>query len=138
MRTYEVIFIIRPDTAEGDIDPLVESLQQAVRDAGGQVTKADKWGKRPLAYRVERQREGFFVLFEIEGTGDVLRELERRLKVAEPVIKFLSVRVDLERKKHEKLRHRREHQAARKQRAAGSAAPGAEARQADMQASASA
>ena len=58
MRTYEVVFIIRPDTPEGDIDTLVESLQQAVRDAGGQVTKMDKWGKRPLAYRVERQREG--------------------------------------------------------------------------------
>ncbi len=127
MRTYEVVFIIRPDTAEGDIETLVESLQQAVRDAGGQITKADKWGKRPLAYKVERQREGFFVLFEIEGSGDSLRELERRLKVAEPVIKFLSVRVDLERKKHEKLRHRREHQAARKQRAAASPAPSAEA-----------
>jgi len=137
MRTYEVVFIIRPDTPEGDIDTLVESLQQAVRDAGGQVTKMDKWGKRPLAYRVERQREGFFVLFEIEGTGDSLRELERRLKVAEPVIKFLSVRVDLERKKHEKLRHRREHQAARKQRTAA-AAPSAEARLPDGQAQAGA
>jgi small subunit ribosomal protein S6 len=137
MRTYEVIFIIRPDTPEGDIDALVESLQQAVRDSGGQVSKAEKWGKRPLAYRVERQREGFYVLFEVEGAGDSLRELERRLKVAEPVIKFLSVRVDLERKKHEKLRHRREHQAARKQRAAGATAPsGGEPRQADMQASA--
>jgi len=137
MRTYEVVFIIRPDTPEGDIDTLVESLQQAVRDAGGQVSKMDKWGKRPLAYRVERQREGFFVLFEIEGTGDSLRELERRLKVAEPVIKFLSVRVDLERKKHEKLRHRREHQAARKQRTAA-AAPSAEARLPDGQAQAGA
>ena len=118
MRTYEVVFIIRPDVPEAEIDALLEPLQQAVRDAHGQMVKVEKWGKRPLAYRVARQREGYFVFFELQGMGEALRELERRLKVAEPVIKFLSVRVDLERKKHEKLRHRREHQAARRQRPA--------------------
>ncbi len=118
MRTYEVVFIIRPDVPEAEIDALLEPLQQAVRDAHGQMTKVEKWGKRPLAYRVARQREGYFVFFELEGMGEALRELERRLKVAEPVMKFLSVRVDLERKKHEKMRHRREHQAARRQRPA--------------------
>ena len=116
MRTYEVVFIIRPDVPEAEIDALIEPLQQAVRDAHGQMVKVDKWGKRPLAYRVARQREGYFVFFELEGMGETLRELERRLKVAEPVMKFLSVRVDLERKKQEKMRHRREHQAARRQR----------------------
>lgn len=118
MRTYEVVFIIRPDVPEAEIDALIEPLQQAVRDAHGQMVKVDKWGKRPLAYRVARQREGYFVFFELEGMGETLRELERRLKVAEPVMKFLSVRVDLERKKQEKMRHRREHQAARRQRPA--------------------
>jgi len=123
MRTYEAVFIIRPDVPEADVDALVESLQQAVAGAGGQVVKVEKWGKRPLAYRVSSQREGFFVLFELTGGGEPLRELERRLKVTEPVLKFLSVRVDLERKKVEKLRHRREHRAARRQRAgAGGAA----------------
>jgi len=123
MRIYEVVFIIRPDVPEAEIDALLEPLQQAVRDAHGQMVKVEKWGKRPLAYRVARQREGFFVLFELEGMGEALRELERRLKVAEPVMKFLSVRVDLERKKHEKLRHRREHQAARRQRPAPPSPP---------------
>src|SRR5574342_1105251 len=104
MRTYEVVFIIRPDVPEAEVDALIEPLQQAVRDAHGQMVKVEKWGKRPLAYRVARQREGYFVFFELEGMGEALRELERRLKVAEPVIKFLSVRVDLERKKQEKLR----------------------------------
>lgn len=123
MRTYEAVFIIRPDVAEADVDALVESLQQAVTGAGGEMVKVDKWGKRLLAYRVSGQREGFFVLFEITGGGEALRELERRLKVTEQVLKFLSVRVDLERKKVEKLRHRREHRAARRQRAgAGGAA----------------
>ncbi len=123
MRTYEVVFIIRPDVPEAEIDALLEPLQQTVRDAHGQMVKVEKWGKRPLAYRVARQREGFFVLFELEGMGEALRELERRLKVAEPVMKFLSVRVDLERKKQEKMRHRREHQAARRQRPAPPSPP---------------
>ena len=131
MRTYEVIFIIRPDLPESDVEALVEQMQQGVAGAGGRVVKADKWGKRPLAYRVRGQREGFFVLFEVEGGGETLRELERRLKVSEPVIKLLSVRVDLERKRAEKLRHKREHRAARRHRAApaagGGAAPEAQA-----------
>jgi small subunit ribosomal protein S6 len=123
MRTYEAVFIIRPEVPEADVDALVDSLQHAVTGAGGQVVKVEKWGKRPLAYRISGQREGFFVLFELSGGGEALRELERRLKVTEPVLKFFSVRVDLERKKVEKLRHRREHRAARRQRAgAGGAA----------------
>ncbi len=122
MRIYEVVFIVRPDVPEPDIDALVEQMQQGVDGAGGRVSKVEKWGKRPLAYRVRRQREGYYVFFEVEGTGPTLHELERRLKVAEPVIKLLSVRVDLERKKVEKLRHRREHRAARRHRpTAGSA-----------------
>ncbi len=120
MRTYEVIFIIRPDMPEAEVEALVEQMQQDVVGAGGQMVKVDKWGKRPLAYRVSGQREGYFVLFELQGTGEPLRELERRLKVTEPVLKFFSVRIDLERKKIEKLRHRREHRTARRQRAAAS------------------
>lgn len=127
MRTYEVIFILRPELPEGEAESLVEHMQQGVTGAGGQVTKQEKWGKRPLAYRVGGCREGNFVLFEVEGTGETLRELERRLKVAEPVIKVMSVRVDLERKRAEKLRHRREHRAARRQRPSPPGSSAAEA-----------
>ena len=127
MRTYEVIFILRPDLPETETDALIEQMQQSVTGAGGRVTNADKckWGKRPLAYRVHGQREGFFVLFEVEGGGEALRELERRLKVAEPVLKLLSVRVDLERKRAEKHRHKREHRAARRHRPAPAGGPSA-------------
>src|SRR3972149_947881 len=92
MRTYEVIFILRPDLPETETDALIEQMQQSVTGAGGRVTNADKCkgGKRPLAYRVHGQREGFFVLFEVEGGGEALRELERRLKGAEPGLKLLS------------------------------------------------
>jgi small subunit ribosomal protein S6 len=123
MRTYEVIFILRPELPDDQVDALVEQMQQTVTGAGGQVTKVEKWGKRTLAYHVAGEREGYYVFFEVEGKGEALHELERRLKVAEPVIKLLSVRVDLERKKQEKLRHRREHRAARRQQRAAAAGP---------------
>ena len=127
MRTYEVIFILRPELPEAEAEALIEHMQQGVTGAGGRVTKVEKWGKRPLAYRIQRCREGNYVFFEVEGAGDTLRELEHRLKVAEPVLKVLSVRVDLERKRAEKLRHRREHRAARRQRPAAAGASSAEA-----------
>ena len=118
MRIYEVIFVIRVDVLEAEIDGLVEVFQQAVVSTGGALAKVEKWGKRTLAYRVRGQREGFYVFFEVHGSGDTVRELERRLKVSEPVIKYLTVRVDVERKKFEKVRHRRERRAARRQRRA--------------------
>ena len=123
MRTYEVIFVVRPELPEAEIDALIEQMQEAVTGAGGTVAKLEKWGKRTLAYRVAGEREGYYVLFEVEGAGPALQELERRLKVAEPVIKLLSVRVDLERKKQGKLRHRREHRAARRQQRAATGPP---------------
>lgn len=130
MRIYEVIFIVRPELPEAELEALLEQMQQGVTAGGGKVAKVEKWGKRPLAYRVSGRREGYYVYFEVEGGGEVLRELERRLKVAEPVIKTLSVRVDLERKRREKMRHRREHRAARRQRATPSTSSGAGAAEA--------
>jgi small subunit ribosomal protein S6 len=127
MRIYEVIFILRPEVPEAELDALVGQLTQGVSDTGGKVTKVEKWGKRKLAYRVHGCREGLYVFLEVEGQGDSVRELERRLKVSEPVIKLLSVRMDVERKKGEKLRHRREHRAARRQRAPSSPTSSAEA-----------
>lgn len=126
MRVYEVVFIIRPDVPEAEIETLVEQMQEGVVASGGKVEKVEKWGKRQMAYRVDGNREGFYVLMEIAGTGEQLRELERRLKVAEPVIKQISVRVDEERKRLAKLRHRREHRAARRQHAAHGPAGSAE------------
>lgn len=116
MRIYEVVFILRPDLPENEVDAVIESVEQTVAGTGGSVTRVEKWGKRRLAYRVEGQQEGAYVFFELQGAGEMVRELERRLKVTEPVIKYLSVRVDLERKKLEKLRRRREHRAVRRQR----------------------
>ena len=112
MRKYEVIFIVRPDTTEEDVGKLVAQMEGVVAGAGGKVEKVERMGRRRLAYRVARQREGFYVLFLIEGGGDTIKELERRLKVTDAVIKFLTVRIDEELERAAKLKERRAKQPA--------------------------
>ena len=116
MRTYEILFIVRPDIPEEEIDGLVEPLKGVITAAGGAVDKVDKWGKRRLAYRVRKQREGYYVLlqFSTEKAADTVKELERRLRVSDAIIKFLTVRIDEELKRLDKLKKRREKRAVRK------------------------
>src|SRR5512146_3061892 len=98
MAKYEMMFIARTDVPEEEIDKLNAQMDSVVSGAGGKTEKIDKMGRRRLAYRVKKQREGFYVLFTFEGNGDTVREFERRLKVTDQVIKYLTVRID-ERKK---------------------------------------
>jgi len=118
MRIYEVLFIIRPDATEEEIDPLIEMLSSVITGAGGSVDKVDKWGKRRLAYRVQKQREGYYVLIQFQAGPTTVKELERRLRVTDAVIKFLTVRIDLTLKRLEKRRKQREKRAQRKAAAA--------------------
>jgi len=103
-RTYELMFIVRPDMTEEDLDKLISTLQSAVPASGGSVKSVDKMGKRRLAYTVRRFHDGIYVLMVVEGGGAVIHELERRLRVTEPVIKFLTVRVDEEHKRLAKIK----------------------------------
>lgn len=116
MRIYEILFIIRPDAPEEEIDGIVEPLKAVVTQNGGTVDKVDKWGTRKLAYRVRKYREGHYVLlqFSTDKAAETVKELERRLRVSDTVIKFLTVRIDEELKRLEKLKKRREKRAARK------------------------
>ena len=123
MRKYEVIFIVRPDSTDEDVGKLVTQMEGVVAGAGGKVEKVERMGRRRLAYRVARQREGFYVLFLIEGGGDTIKELERRLKVTDSVIKFLTVRIDEELERAAKHKERRAKQQAKKQRPKPAAPP---------------
>ena len=108
-RTYEVMFIVRPDMNEEDLDRLISTLESQVGTAGGTMKSVERMGKRRLAYLVRNFSDGIYVLFTIEsGSGDLVRELERRLRVTEPVIKFLTVRIDEEQKRLEKAKTLRE------------------------------
>jgi len=103
-RTYELMFIVRPDMTDEDLDKLISTLQSAVPGLGGTVQKVEKMGKRRLAYTVRRFHDGIYVLLVVEGGGAMIHELERRLRVTEPVIKFLTVRVDEEHKRLAKIK----------------------------------
>jgi small subunit ribosomal protein S6 len=103
-RIYELMFIVRPDMTEEDLDKLIAMLQSIVPASGGSIQKVDKMGKRRLAYTVRRFHEGIYVLLVVEGGGEVIHELERRLRVTEQVIKFLTVRVDEEQKRLDKVK----------------------------------
>ena len=103
-RTYELMFIVRPDMVEEDQDKLISTLETAVTSSGGVVKSVEKMGKRRLAYIVRRFHDGLFILLTFEGSGGLVHELERRLRVTEPVIKFLSVRIDEEQKRLDKIK----------------------------------
>jgi small subunit ribosomal protein S6 len=103
-RTYELMFIVRPDMAEEDQDKLISTLESAVTSFGGRVKNVERMGKRRLAYTVRKFQDGIYVLLTAEGSGGLMHELERRLRVSEPVIKFLTVRIDEEQKRLDKIK----------------------------------
>jgi small subunit ribosomal protein S6 len=123
-RTYELMFIVRPDMPEEDLDKLISTLDTAVSSSGGTMKNVEKMGKRRLAYTVRRFHDGVYVLLTVEGSGGLVHELERRLRVTEPVIKFISVRIDEEQKRLDKIKAIRD--ARKKVSAAPAAAPPAE------------
>ena len=107
-RTYELMFIVRPDMLEEDLNKLTSTLESQVTTSGGVVKSVDNWGKRRLAYTVRKFSDGIYVLLTAEGSGGLIHELERRLRVTEPVIKFLTVRIDEEQKRLDKIKKIRE------------------------------
>jgi small subunit ribosomal protein S6 len=128
-RLYDLIFILRPGTAEEEVAKLTHTLEQIVTEHDGKVEKSENWGTRRLAYRVARNREGIYVYLQITGTqSEMIKELERRLKVVEPVIKYQTIRLDEEMKRQKKLVALREKKVARRpRRPAPATAPAAAA-----------
>ncbi|HUS18185.1 MAG TPA: 30S ribosomal protein S6 [Terriglobales bacterium] len=102
-RIYEVMFIIRPDMADEDVDKLVATLESNAKAAGAEVKNTEKMGKRRLAYLVRGFNDGMYVLMTLVTDGKAIHEVERRLRVSEPVIKFITVRVDESQKRVDKL-----------------------------------
>ncbi|MGB6199862.1 MAG: 30S ribosomal protein S6, partial [Candidatus Acidiferrales bacterium] len=96
-RLYDLIFICQPATPEEEIDKIIATLQQTATERGGTVEKAEKWGTKRLAYRVAKNREGFYVYLVLRSSNsEMVKELERRLKVADVVIKYQTIRLDEE------------------------------------------
>jgi small subunit ribosomal protein S6 len=103
-RLYEVMFIVRPDVPEEEVDKLIAGFTISVTNGGGVVKNTEKMGRRKLAYTVRKFADGNYILLTLEAGGAVVAELERRLRVTEPVIKFITVRVDEEEKRLAKVK----------------------------------
>jgi small subunit ribosomal protein S6 len=136
-RKYEVMFILRPDTTDEDVDKLLHTMETNVAATGGKVTGFEKMGKRRLAYTVRKFQDGIYILALVEGPGTVLKELERRLRVQELVIKFITVRTDEEEQRLAKVKKLRDAKV-RGQGTQGQAAALAAAQAAEVQAAAQA
>jgi small subunit ribosomal protein S6 len=107
-RSYEIMFIVRPDVEEADLDKLIEGFQKNVTDGGGEIKSTEKMGRRRLAYTVRKFNDGFYVLLTIGAEGKLITEIERRLRVSEQVIKFITVRMDEEEKRLAKIKAHRD------------------------------
>jgi small subunit ribosomal protein S6 len=114
MRSYEIMFIVNPSVPEEEIDKINSQLEGIITSGGGTIEKIEKMGKRRLAYDVGKHREGYYVLFVIAANGDIIRECERRLRVMDAVIKYITVRTDEEARRFEKIKSFRQKRAARR------------------------
>jgi small subunit ribosomal protein S6 len=123
-RLYDLIFIVRPATPEEDIKKVITGIETTCSEKGGKIEKTEHWGTRRLAYKVAKHREGIYVYHQIRTShGELMAELERRLRVQDVVIKYLSIRLDEDLKLQKKLGDRREKRAARRPRRAAAAPP---------------
>lgn len=113
-RIYEVVFIIDPGADDEEVMKLSEAVQKIVTSQSGAITKTELMGKRQLAYEINHKREGIYVLLEIEGSGAEIAELERRMRVNDRILRYITVRVDEDRRRADKLKERRARKAAKR------------------------
>jgi len=116
MRIYELIFIVKPDLPEEEVDQAVALVEEAITSGGGTIDKTDRWGKKRLAYKVQKYSDGIYTLvqYSVDGNQDLPKEIERRMRVNDSIIKFLTVRIDEELKRLAKLKAIRDKRAANK------------------------
>jgi len=106
-RTYELMFIVNPDAGDEDVVKLSEGVQKIITGQGGSITKTEMMGKRRLAYEINHKKDGTYVLLEVEGSGAEIAEVERRMRVNDQILRYMTVRVDEMRRRADKLKDRR-------------------------------
>lgn len=94
MREYEVMYIIKPGFEEDKYAEIIEKYNALIQANGGEILKVEPWGKRRLAYEIEKLREGYYVLLRINGAPELPRELERNFKIADEIMRYLVIRVE--------------------------------------------
>ncbi len=108
MRTYEVVFVAAPTLSNEELAAYINHVQSVFEGKNGKVLKVDNWGKKPLAYKIKKFRDGYYVVLTIEGDGAAISELERRFRVTDTILRFLTVRIDEDLKRSEKLKTMRQ------------------------------
>jgi len=108
------MYIVNPETASDRIEKLNAAVGKLIEKEGGSVVKVDDIGLRDLAYPIEKKNQGHYVLFEIEGTGQEIAELERRMRVNDMIMRYITVRVDEDRKKADAIKAKKEAKAAKR------------------------
>ena len=122
-RLYEILFIADPNLGEPELNALTAQVQGFVEKEGGKIQKVENWGKKRLAYLVRKQREGNYVLLVAESNASAVKEIERRIRVLDGILKFQTVRVDEDLKKAERQKARRTEDENRKRARTGRPAP---------------
>jgi small subunit ribosomal protein S6 len=112
-RTYEVIFIVDPAAGDEEVMRLSEGVQKIITAQGGNIVKTEMMGKRQLAYQINHKKDGTYVLLEVEGSGGEIAEVERRMRVNDQILRYMTVRVDEARRRADKLKDRRARKAAK-------------------------
>lgn len=118
-RTYELIYILKPEATEQEVADLQAQVEGIVQRLGGSIEKTEPWGRRKLAYEIGKHKEGFYVLHVIQGSGELMKEIDRRLKVTEGLIRHLVVRVDERQLVAERARTKRQEESRRRRVARG-------------------
>ena len=114
LRTYEELFIVKPDAVAEEVDAYIGQVKDIITNGGGTIEKEEKWGTRKLAYRVQKFAEGIYILLVFSAKPETIHEIERRMRVQDMVIKFITVRIDEKLKKIEKRKKHREKRAAKR------------------------
>ena len=104
MRNYEVVFVAAPTLTSEELESFINHIQTVVEGKNGKLVKIDNWGKKSLAYKIKRFREAYYVVLSIEGDGGTIAEVERRFRVTDYIIRFISVRIDEDLKRSDKIK----------------------------------
>ena len=94
MREYEVMYIIKPGFEDEKYNQIIEKYNALIQTNGGEIIKVEPWGKRRLAYEIEKLREGYYVLLRINGSAELPKELERNFRISDEILRYLTIRVE--------------------------------------------
>ena len=103
-RKYELVYVMRPEASEAEVAEMQSQVEAIIQRLGGTLDKTDLWGRRKLAYDIGKHKEGFYVLHAITGSGELMKEIDRRFRVTEGLLRHLIVRVDESDRKAERAK----------------------------------